>query len=116
MKAGLDLQTEGKIARQAEYLLGISSTPEIFQRLMTDILQGKPGANFIMDDILVDGKIMEEHESNLERVLDAVQLSGLKLNKLKCEFRKQEIGYFGHRVGKDGILYPILRKSRQLWS
>ena len=42
---------------------------------------------------------MEEHDSNLERVLDTVQLSGLKLNKLKCEFQKDEIGYFGHRVG-----------------
>ena len=82
---------------------GISSAPEIFQRLMTDLLQGKPGTNVIMDDILVHGKTMEEHDSNLERILDAVQLSGLNLNKSKCEFRKDEIGYFGHHVGKDSI-------------
>ena len=82
---------------------GISSAPEIFQRLMTDLLQGKPGTKVIMDDILVYGKSVEEHDSNLEEVLNTVQSSGLKLNKSKCEFRKEELGYFGHRVGKNGV-------------
>jgi hypothetical protein len=25
------------------------------------------------------------------------------LNKSKCKFRKKELGYFGHRVGKNGV-------------
>ena len=81
----------------------MSSAPDIFQRLMTDLLQGKPGTKVIMDDILVYGKSVEEHDSNLEEVLNTVQSSGLKLNKSKCEFRKEKLGYFGHRVGKNGI-------------
>ena len=82
---------------------GISSAPEIFQRLMTDLLQGIPGTKVIMDDILIYGKSIEEHDSHLDGVLDTVQRSGLKLNKAKCELRKEELGFFGHRVGKDGI-------------
>ena len=82
---------------------GISSAPEIFQRLMTDLLQGIPGTKVIMDDILIYGKSIEKHDSHLDGVLDTVQRSGLKLNKAKCELRKEELGFFGHRVGKDGI-------------
>ena len=82
---------------------GISSAPEIFQRLMSDLLHGKSGTTVIMDDILVHGKTVKEHDLHLEGVLDTVEQSGLKLNKSKCEFRKEEIEYFGHRVGKDGI-------------
>ena len=82
---------------------GIFSAPEIFQRLMTDLLQGIPGTKVIMDDILIYGKSIEEHDSHLDGVLDTVQRSGLKLNKAKCELRKEELGFFGHRVGKDGI-------------
>ena len=70
---------------------------------MTDLLQGIPGTKVIIDDILIYGKSIEEHDSRLDGVLDTVQQSGLKLNKAKCEFRKEELGFFGHRVGKDGI-------------
>ena len=56
-----------------------------------------------MDHILIYGKSIEEHDSHLDGVLDTVQHSGLKLNKAKCEFRKEELGFFAHRVGKDGI-------------
>ena len=82
---------------------GISSAPEIFQRLMTDLLQGIPGTKVIMDDISIYGKSIEEHDSRLDGVLDTVQYSRLKLNKAKCEFRKEDLGFFGHRVGQDGI-------------
>ena len=70
---------------------------------MTDLLQGIPGTEVIMDDVLIYGKSIEEHDSRLDGVLDTVQHSGLKLNKAKCEFHKEELGFFGHRVGKDGI-------------
>ena len=75
---------------------------------MTDLLQGIPGTKVIMDDILIYGKSIEEHDSHLDGVLDTVQRSGLKLNKAKCELRKEELGFFGHRVGKDGITVNFL--------
>ena len=59
---------------------GISSAPEIFQRLMSDLLRGKEGTKVIMDDILVHGKSIVEHDVRLESILDTVKESGLKLN------------------------------------
>ena len=70
---------------------------------MTDLLQGIPGTKVIMDDSLIYGKSIEEHNSHLDGVLDTVKHSELKLKKAKCEFCKEELGFFGHRVGKDGI-------------
>ena len=40
-------------------LFGIKSIPEIYQRVMTAILQGKEGTPVIVDDILVSGENMK---------------------------------------------------------
>ncbi|XP_052817965.1 uncharacterized protein K02A2.6-like [Mya arenaria] len=82
---------------------GITSAPEIFQRKMTDILRDLDGVEVIIDDILVHGKNVKEHDKHLEMALRKIQDSGLKLNKDKCEFRKESIDYFGHHISSDGI-------------
>ncbi|XP_062584093.1 uncharacterized protein K02A2.6-like [Saccostrea cucullata] len=82
---------------------GITSAPEIFQRRMSEILADITGADAIMDDIIIYGSTVEEHDERLDRVLDRIKEVGLKLNKKKCEFRKQSIEYFGHMISSDGI-------------
>ena len=82
---------------------GISSAPEIFQRKMSTLLDGLDGVEVIMDDILVHGCNMEEHDARLNAVLRIINDSGLKLNPKKCVFRKSELTYFGHLIGGDGI-------------
>lgn len=56
-----------------------------------------------MDDIIVYGQSTEEHDERLDRVLDRIWEVGLKLNKAKCEFRKQSIGYFSDLTSSNGI-------------
>ena len=82
---------------------GISSGPEEFQRCATELLEGLQGAHAVMDDILIHGKTLEEHDSRLEATLNRIKESGLKLNKDKCQIRKEELTYFGHSVGRNGI-------------
>jgi hypothetical protein len=82
---------------------GITSAPEIFQREMTSMLSGLDGTEVIIDDILVYGKTLDEHNSRLEKTLERIQESGLKLNKDKCEFRKPQLEYFGHIISDRGI-------------
>ena len=82
---------------------GITSGPEEFQRKSTELLQGLEGVHVIMDDILVHGKTIEEHDARLAAVVQRIQRSGLKLNKDKCQIRKTELVYFGHSVGRDGV-------------
>ena len=40
---------------------GISSAPAIFQRVMETLLQGIPNVSIYIDDILVTGRMQEEH-------------------------------------------------------
>ena len=45
---------------------GITSAPEIFQSLMSNLLKNREGCEAIMDDIIVYGKSAEEHDENLQ--------------------------------------------------
>lgn len=47
----------------------ITSAPEIFQQLMSNLLQGLEGTVVVMDDILVFGANKEEHDRRLDVVL-----------------------------------------------
>lgn len=92
---------------------GITSAPEIFQQKISSLLKDLAGTVVVMDDILVYGKDMKDHDQNLQAAMQTIRASGLKLNKDKCQFRKTEINYFGHIIGKDGIK-PDTEKVRAI--
>lgn len=83
--------------------MGINLGPEVFQRKMHEKFGNLEGCEIIMDDILVYGKSMEEHDFRLKQVLDAIQEAGVKLNAEKCRFRKKSVVYFGHIVSAEGL-------------
>ena len=60
---------------------GIASAPALFQKAIEQILQGIPGVQSYLDDILVTGKTDEDHLSNLESVLKRLSEFGLKIRK-----------------------------------
>ena len=82
---------------------GITSGPEIFQRVMRQILAGIDGCDCFIDDIVVWGVNEEEHDQRLRRVLEKCKASGLKLNTSKCQLRKQEVKFFGHVLSNEGL-------------
>uniref|UniRef100_A0A3B3I785 Gypsy retrotransposon integrase-like protein 1 n=1 Tax=Oryzias latipes TaxID=8090 RepID=A0A3B3I785_ORYLA len=82
---------------------GITSAPEIFQRKMLETLEGLEGVEVFMDDILVHGATMEEHDARLERVLRRIDSAGLKLNKEKCSLRQSQLRFLGHLIDKSGV-------------
>ena len=84
-------------------LLGISSAPEIFQRMMSQMLVGLPGTVCMMDDILVFGATQEEHDDRLRTVLKRIQESGMTLNAEKCQFSQKRVKFLGHVVDSTGI-------------
>ena len=44
---------------------GVSSSPGIFQRIMEQLLQNIPMTVVYLDDVMVTGKMTEEHDRNL---------------------------------------------------
>lgn len=49
---------------------GISSAPEIVQMTMMETLEGLEGVDVYMDDIIVHGKDMAEHDQRLQSVME----------------------------------------------
>ncbi|UYV66964.1 K02A2.6-like [Cordylochernes scorpioides] len=89
---------------------GISSAPEIFQKIMGQILEGLGGTLCHMDDILVYGSCQEEHDKRLKTVLTRLSKSGLTLNKDKCKFAVTNIKFLGHQIDPNGIQVDPKRK------
>ena len=56
-----------------------------------------------LDDIIIFGSTIQEHNRNLAIVLQRLRERGLKIQPDKCEFLKPELEYLGHVVTADGI-------------
>ena len=56
-----------------------------------------------LDDIIIFGTTIEEHNQNLSIVFQRLQDTGLMLQLAKCEYLKPELEYLGHLITKDGI-------------
>ena len=75
---------------------GITSAPEVFQRITTELFEGITGVEVIVDDILVWGEDLKQHDERLEKVLQRAKERNLKLNRDKCKFRSTQVPYIGH--------------------
>ncbi|XP_056017057.1 uncharacterized protein LOC130053684 [Ostrea edulis] len=67
---------------------GLANAPATYQRLMEDIFADLNLSICIiyLDDIIVFSRTFEDHLERLERVLQRIQNSGLKLSPSKCQF------------------------------
>ena len=70
-------------------------------------MEDTEGAEVIVDDILIWGAIIQEHDERLRKVLDRTRQCNLKLSKSKCKFRKDEVECVGHIINKHGLKLDI---------
>ena len=85
---------------------GLCSLPEIFTKKLDDLLSELDGIVRSMDDILVHGETLEEHDQRLEKLLSVLDENGITLNLKKCIFRKSELEFLGHVVSAE-VISPI---------
>lgn len=106
---------------------GLKNAPPTFQRLMNRGLQGLVGNNCFVyvDDIIVFGRTLEEHNKNLKIIFERLRQCGLKLQPDKCEYLKPELEYLGHVISAEGVQpnpariekvknYPVPRNSKEI--
>ena len=70
---------------------------------MNELLKGLEGVVVYMDDILVYGSNMKEHDERLSKVLHVLKENRLKLNDSKCHYRQSELKFLGQSISKDGV-------------
>ena len=88
--------THKGLFRYKRLMFGISCAPEMYQRIIFQTLQGCTGVRNIFDDIVVHGATKEDHDRNLEGLLQRLSEKGLTLNFNKCQFNLSEIDFMGH--------------------
>lgn len=54
---------------------------------MKELLYGLEGVQVYMDDVIIYGASMQEHDMLLKRIMKTMELPGLRLNKDKCKIR-----------------------------
>ena len=67
------------------------------------MVQDLEGVESIIDDIIIFGKDIEEHDRRLRALLQRCREYNLKLSKDKCIFRTNEIRYVGHLLTDKGL-------------
>ncbi|MEE4247203.1 MAG: reverse transcriptase domain-containing protein, partial [Kangiellaceae bacterium] len=92
---------------------GVSPAVGIFQRCMENILRGMSGVFAFLDDILITGRTLEEHEQNLRKVFSILEENGLRLQKEKCALLVDDLQYLGYRLTAEG-LRPTQDKIRAI--
>ncbi|XP_055839723.1 uncharacterized protein K02A2.6-like [Episyrphus balteatus] len=95
--------TRKGLFRYKRLMFGITCAPEIFQKLMEQILSSCDGVIIFIDDIVVFAPTKELHDLRLKKVLDRMRKFNVTLNKEKCEFAVSEISFNGHRLSGSGI-------------
>lgn len=61
------------------------------------------GHSTYLDDIIIFGSMIQQHNNNLAIVLQRLRELGLKIQPDKCEFLKPELEYLEHIITYEGI-------------
>ena len=89
---------------------GVNSAPEIWQRKMTQLVEGLTGTEMIHDYFLMvgcgafDEEAEIDHDKKLSAFLDRFQERNIGLNAKNVKLKMTELPCFGHLLRREGIL------------
>jgi hypothetical protein len=83
----------------------LTNAPPAFMSLMNEMFKEHLNKFILicLDDILIFSKTREEHLEHIKKALEILEKNKLYLNRAKCEFEKEEIGFLGHVVGRNEV-------------
>lgn len=82
---------------------GIASAPAIWQRAIDTVLQGIPGVQSYLDDLIISGKDEQSVLQTLDIVLARLADANLCVNVDKCVFMVEQVEYCGHLITAEGL-------------
>ena len=90
--------------RWARLPFGIASAPEVFQRLMHELIVGLEGVEVIADDFLIYGSDEQTHGANLHAFLKRCVERNVVLNFDKMKLARSEVPFIGHVATDSGLV------------
>lgn len=97
------ISTTKGLFKYTRLVYGLANAPAIFQRAMESLLIGIDGVSCWLDDVCITGPSNQIHLVRLREVLSRLKNAGLKLQKEKCVFFKNEVTYLGYVIDKNGL-------------
>ena len=88
--------THRGLYRYKRLMIGVTSAPEKYQKIVADVLHGCEGVANLADDL-------KEHDRNLHAVLTRLKEKGLTLNGDKRQFRLPKLTFFGDDLSRQGV-------------
>ena len=84
-------------------LYGLINSHDAFQAKMDQILEGLEGVVSIAHDIVVHGATEEQHDDNMQKLMERARQNGLVFNPDKCLLKADSIMFFGCLYDKNGV-------------
>ena len=100
------LTTFGTVFGRYQYLImpyGSIDSQDAFQANMDQVLEGLEGMVSIADDIVVHGATEEQHDDNMQKLMETARQNGLVFNPDKCLLKADSIMFFGCLCDKNGV-------------
>ena len=82
-------------------LFGVSSTPAIFQKIMSQMIAGLPGVVAYLDDILILTRNQAEHLKRVCQVCTRLTQLGFRVKNEKCSFATLFVNYLSFIVNSE---------------
>lgn len=95
--------TSKGLYRYKRLMFGITCAPEIFKKIMEKMLLSCEGTVVFIDDILIFGTNIKEHDERLRQTTRILEENKVLLNTEKCIYRTTTIQFLGHELSSTGI-------------
>jgi len=85
---------------------GMTNSPAMFQAMMNKILRdliNKGKVAVLVDNVLVEIEMEEEHDEIVEEILRRLEENNLYIKPKKCMWKARKIGFLGVVIGPNGI-------------
>ncbi|PIO72876.1 reverse transcriptase [Teladorsagia circumcincta] len=98
----LAINTHQGLYRFNRLPFGVKPAPGIFQQGIDALIAGLDGTSAYLDDILVTGRTIDEHNTRLDAVFQRIQDYGFRVRLEKCSFLQTQIKYLGFVINAQG--------------
>jgi hypothetical protein len=88
--------------RSKRLFWGCASASDIFENVISHVLDGFPFACNISDDVLTWGND-DTHDKNAEEVMKRFEKAGMTFGLDKCIFKQRQVEFFGRMISGFGI-------------
>jgi hypothetical protein len=83
--------------------MGLSCSPEVFQRKNIELFGDIPNVHIIYDDIIIAAVDDSEHDVALRELLERARRYNVRFNKDKLRLKLPSIRYFGNVLSAEGL-------------